>query len=188
MTLALTGLLGIYVFYANFISGWTRQQKSFHLPLQYRPYMRLEDVSMSEHVYTILVVDDSKPILTLFERTLRDSPYHVITVDSAVKAYELVERQHIDIVITDIVMPEMDGLTLLRKIKNFNGMIQVIIMTGYITINNTLDAFRYGAVDIFFKPIEDMQDVVKAVQAIVEKLNRINAIIGKIAQQKRKLS
>ena len=58
------------------------------------------------------------------------------------------------------------------------------MITGYITINNTLNAFRYGANDIFFKPFKDMQDLIDAVDAAARKLNRINEILKVLASEK----
>ena len=71
----------------------------------------------------------------------------------------------------------MDGLTLLEKIKSFNGMIQVIMITSEITVNNAITAFRKGAVDIFFKPFKKIDDLAIAVDAAVKKLERVNAIL-----------
>ncbi len=136
--------------------------------------------------YQILIVDDSKSVLKILEAAFADSNFRVITTTSPIAAYEMIENEHFDIVISDIMMPEMDGLTLLRKIKNFNGMIQVIIITGYITINNTLNAFRYGANDIFFKPFEDEAEIVQAAEAAAAKLDRINAILKRLTKTKEK--
>jgi len=114
--------------------------------------------------YKLLIVDDSSSILKTLARAFAGTPYEVKT--------------------SDIMMPELDGLSLLRKIKNYNGTIQVIMITGYITINNTLNAFRYGANDIFFKPFKDMGEILAAVDAAARKLNRINEILKMLASEK----
>ena len=134
--------------------------------------------------YKVLIVDDSTSILKALARDFADTPYEVTTCSDPVKAYGMIEDEHFDIVISDIIMPELDGLSLLRKIKNYNGTIQVIMITGYITINNTLNAFRYGANDIFFKPFKDIQDLIDAVDAAARKLNRINEILKTLASEK----
>jgi len=135
--------------------------------------------------YKVLIVDDSKSVLKGLENAFADSCFLIATTTNPIAAYEMIENEHFDIVISDIMMPEMDGLTLLRKIKNFNGMVQVIIITGYITINNTLNAFRYGANDIFFKPFDDMGEIVQAAEAAAAKLDRINTILRRLTKEKR---
>lgn len=141
---------------------------------------------MAKRKYRILVVDDSKSVLKSFERTLAQLPHEITTCDNPLLAYEKIENEHFDIVISDIMMPEMDGLTLLRKIKNFNGTIQVIMITGYITINNTLNAFRYGANDIFFKPFKEMSEIIDAIEEAAKKLDRINEILRMLSEEKEK--
>jgi len=135
--------------------------------------------------YKILIVDDSKSVLQSLSRTFAKTPYDVTTIANPVTAYQMIEDEHYDIVISDIMMPEMDGLTLLKKIKNYNGMIQVLIITGFTTINNTLNAFRYGAADIFFKPFEDPNEIVAAVDVLAAKLDRINSILKKLSKEHR---
>ena len=75
----------------------------------------------------------------------------------------------------------MTGLELLRKIKEYNAFIQVIIITGKITINNALNAFRYGASDCFFKPFKDPNEVIDAVNNCIIKIERINSFLKKLA-------
>ncbi|MDH3393756.1 MAG: response regulator [Desulfobulbaceae bacterium] len=137
---------------------------------------------MQTRHYKLLIVDDSKSVLHKLGEVFADTSYEVTTVADPLKAYQMIEDEQFHIVISDIVMPKMDGLTLLRKIKNYNGMIQVLMITGDITINNTLNAFRYGASDIFFKPIEDLQELVAAVDAVAAKLDRINTFLAKLSK------
>lgn len=136
----------------------------------------------SRKKHKILIVDDDKDILSMLELAFLNTSYQVTTIDHPLQAYKMIENEHFDMVISDIQMPQMDGLTLLRKIKNFNGMIQVIMMTAHITINNTLDAFRYGAVDIFFKPFEDINEIILAADNVATKLNRVNSILHELAK------
>lgn len=135
--------------------------------------------------YKILIVDDSDVIQLMLKNAFKNTPYEVNTIGNPLTAYQMIENEHYDIVISDIVMPEMDGLTLLKKIKGFNGMIQVLIMTAHATINMALDAFGYGATDIFLKPLEDTSEIIRTVNETVAKLDRVDNILNKIAQEKR---
>ena len=125
----------------------------------------------------VLIVDDDEVMLSTLELAFLEGPYTVTTVNNPFKAYQMVENMHFDVVVCDIVMPGMDGLTLLEKIKNYNGMIQVIMITAEITVNNAIKAFRKGAVDIFFKPFKQIDEVVVAVDEAAKKLARVNAVL-----------
>ena len=132
----------------------------------------------------ILIVDDVDFVLSKIKKAFDNTPYEVSTVNDAEKAYEMIENDFYQIVITDILMPDLAGLTLLKKIKQYNGMIQVIILMQEISINNTIDAFRYGAVDIFFKSTMSIDEIVKSVDFAAGRLDRVHAILGQISNKK----
>ena len=138
---------------------------------------------MKEKTYRILVVDDQNVILKIIAAAFKNTSYEISAVNNPVEAYQMVEDEHFDIVITDIQMPEMNGLDLLRKIKKHNGMIPVIIITGYTTINNVLNAFRYGAFDFFFKPVKPAE-IVCAVNEAAAKIERVNTLLADAAAMK----
>jgi len=140
---------------------------------------------MTRGDYKILIIDDDPDILSMLELAFAATPYEIQTMTDPLLAYQRIENEHFDIVITDIQMPGMDGLTLLKKIKNFNGMIQVIVITAHMTINNTLNAFRYGAVDIFFKPFKKIEELIQATDTIALRLNRVNTILNQLANEEK---
>ena len=131
---------------------------------------------MAEKKYKVLIVDDSKSILQYLESEFKKTPYTVKTINNPVRAFDLIQRESFNIIITDIEMPEMNGLELLKKIKSYNGMIQVVVISGFLTINNTLNTFRYGAENLFFKPI-DIDGLIEAVHACSTKLDRVNHLL-----------
>ncbi|MCK5341417.1 MAG: response regulator, partial [Desulfobulbaceae bacterium] len=92
---------------------------------------------MKKKAYKILIVDDDSFILDTLKLALKNTRYTITNATNPLKAYRMIEDTHFDIVISDILMPEMDGITLLEKIKDYNGMIQVVMMTQEISINNT---------------------------------------------------
>ena len=139
---------------------------------------------MRERTYRVLAIDDSPSILQALAEVFAKTSYEFTGCRNPLEAYGMIENDHFDIVISDIMMPEMDGLTLLRKIKNFNGTVQVIIITGYISINNTLNAFRYGANDIFFKPLKETKKLIGAVDEAARKLDRISELLNSLASKK----
>lgn len=137
---------------------------------------------MAKDNYKVLIIDDSKSILTFLSSEFEKTPYRVKTIDNPVRAFELIQKESFKIVVTDIEMPEMNGLQLLKKIKSYNGMIQVVVISGYLTIHNTLNAFRYGAENLFFKPI-DVEALIQAVDACAAKLDRVNHLLDELEKQ-----
>jgi CheY-like chemotaxis protein/glycine cleavage system H lipoate-binding protein len=100
----------------------------------------------------VLVVDDEQIVLDSAERHLRHDGYILHKALSAQEALDAFEKGAIDIVLTDLMMPEMDGLELLKTIKLEHPNVPVIIITGYATINTALQAMQLGAFDYVAKP------------------------------------
>jgi DNA-binding NtrC family response regulator len=101
----------------------------------------------------ILVVDDERSILLLLKEALTQWGYKVTTAGSAAEALELLQRELFDALITDIRMPDMSGLDLLREIKKKDESIEVVMMTGYPTIASAVQALKEGAFDYLSKPL-----------------------------------
>lgn len=90
----------------------------------------------------------------LLGRVLSRAGYETFTVGSGAEALRLVANERFDLVVTDIKMPEMDGLQLLEKLKEFEPSLPIIVMTAYGTIENAVQALRFGAYDYIAKPFE----------------------------------
>ena len=101
----------------------------------------------------ILVVDDEKAILLLLKEALSQWGYDVTCASSAVEALELLKNGLFDALITDVRMPDMNGLDLLREIRKQDETIEVVMMTGYPTIASAVQALKEGAYDYLSKPL-----------------------------------
>ena len=101
----------------------------------------------------ILVVDDEKSILMLLKEALTQWGYQVTTAASAVEGLELLKNGLFDALISDIRMPDMSGLDLLREIRKQDETIEVVMMTGYPTIASAVQALKEGAYDYLSKPL-----------------------------------
>jgi len=104
-------------------------------------------------VAKILVVDDEPSILKLLKEALAQWGYHVACVGTGTEALEAIRTELFDAAITDIRMPEMSGLDLLREIKRHDESIEVVVMTGYPTIASAVEALKEGAYDYLSKPL-----------------------------------
>ena len=104
----------------------------------------------------ILIVDDEIDLLQGLERTVTmDLNCQVLTADNGIDALKIIRKQSVDVVLTDIRMPEMDGLSLLQAIKDHDPTISVILMTAYGTIEKAVEAIKYGAYDFIQKPFDE---------------------------------
>ena len=120
----------------------------------------------------ILIIDDEEEILIALAQLLRLEGYNVQTVSSPITALEMIRETKYHIILSDIVMPEMNGLELLTQIKAYDPLAQVIMMTGYSTMEITMLSLEKGASDYILKPFKDFKDVSKIVKMSEEKLKR----------------
>ncbi len=101
----------------------------------------------------VLIVDDETSILMLLNEALTAWGYQVATASTATDALAVVRTQVFDAAITDIRMPDMSGLELLKQLKAHDESIEVVIMTGYPTIASAVEALKEGAYDYLSKPL-----------------------------------
>ncbi len=120
--------------------------------------------------YQILFVDDDKDILMMVEQYLTMQGYRVATANSGLKALDMVKDQDIHIIFTDYKMPEFNGLELLAAVKQYKPEIEVIIVTGYGSMESAIQAMKYGSYDYLQKPF---------------KLDHLKLIIDRIIEEKK---
>jgi len=113
----------------------------------------------------ILIVDDSKEIRNILSTFLKEKGFEVYTAENGKKALDLTKEKVIDLIITDIRMPEMDGYQLTKKIREERPRVGIIIMTAYTSIYTEGDIRKIGADDYISKPFELIN--------IIEKTERV---------------
>jgi two-component system NtrC family response regulator len=102
---------------------------------------------------SVLVVDDDSNALFTISQLLRDEGYTILTASYGKEALEIFKKNFIKLVISDIKMPDLNGLDLLTELKSINPDIPVILLTGYGSISLAVEALRQGAYYFFEKPI-----------------------------------
>jgi len=118
--------------------------------------------------YPILFVDDDKQILDIVSVYLDRFGYRVDTVSDGQKAIEMIQQKDYSVVFTDLIMPEISGLDLLKAVKKSNPSTEVIIVTGYGTIESAIEALKLGGYDYLQKPI-NFERLKILIERIVEK-------------------
>ncbi len=102
----------------------------------------------------ILIIDDEKPTLDMFRLLLSAHGYDVLTAENGREGIEVFERERPPLVITDIKMPGMDGIEVLRLIKGSNPKAEVIVITGHGDMDLAIKALNLDATDFINKPIQ----------------------------------
>jgi DNA-binding NtrC family response regulator len=112
----------------------------------------------------ILVVDDERGMCEFLHFLLEGEGYEVDEAHSGVDALEKVQSAQFDLVLADIKMPGIDGLEMLRRIRESDEGIVVIVMTGYSSLETAIKAIKYDASDYLTKPFDDPDAVLTAVE------------------------
>lgn len=102
----------------------------------------------------IMVVEDDRDLLTAIGDTLLVAGYQTLLKSNGKEAFEHLKQEHVDLVLTDVNMPELDGIGLLKKIKSEKPTLPVIMMTAYGTVQKAVSAMKRGALDYLSKPFE----------------------------------
>jgi two-component system response regulator HydG len=111
----------------------------------------------------ILVIDDDENIRKVLATILEDEGYKVDLVDTAKKAIEKTKRNFYNIALIDVRLPDMEGIELLTKMKDTTPKMRKIIITGYPTLQNAIQAVNRGADAYIVKPF-DMEKVLKTIE------------------------
>jgi len=124
---------------------------------------------MEPNNFRILVVDDERPLTVLLSRILTRSGYQIKSASSGIKALGAINDFYPNLVITDLKMPDISGLDLLKKVRSEKPEIDFIILTAYATVENAVEAMKEGALDYLIKPLKDPDELRMAVSRVVER-------------------
>jgi DNA-binding NtrC family response regulator len=124
---------------------------------------------MEPNNFRILVVDDEIPLTALLSRILTQAGYQVKSANSGIKALGIINDFYPNLVITDLKMPDISGLDLLKKVRSEKPEIDFIILTAYATVENAVEAMKEGALDYLIKPLKDPDELRMAVSRVVER-------------------
>src|SRR5262245_25424589 len=134
---------------------------------------------------TLLVIDDEPGMLALMERFARSLKFNVVCHNGAEGVLGQIEQIRPDIVVVDLQMPEINGLEVLRAIRQVDPDCAVVLMTAHASVDSAIDAVKLGALDYLTKPIdfERLRDLLTTVQQNIERRETVLQMDADAAQR-----
>lgn len=139
--------------------------------------------ALKKHIFFL---DDEKEVREAVSATLEEAGFVVSDFGRAVECLERLQNRKCDLLITDLKMPEMDGIELLAKAKRLAPWVPVLVITGYGDIPTAVKAIKTGAVDFIEKPL-DTATFLNKVNSILQQVPSANAYVGKPLTESEKL-
>ena len=142
------------------------------------------------HRPSLLVVDDEKPLLEIFQEFFEGSNYDLTIANSGEEAMEMLSSKTFDLVVTDLNLPGVDGLTVMSHAKSVDPELEVIVLTGNASTLTAIDALRQGAYDYVLKPF-DLFEMERTVQKGLERrrlLSENRRYVASLQQHRDELS
>ena len=124
-------------------------------------------------MFKILVVEDNKNLRKLMVTYLKKNNYEPLEAEDGEQALDIIDKNHIDLIITDIMMPNMDGFELTRELRDANYMLPILFVTAKESIDDKKKWFLIGADYYMVKPV-DMDEMVLRVGVLLRRANIIN--------------
>jgi len=133
----------------------------------------LKRVELENPKAKILAVDDEEIILDSFRKILVLAGYSIDTVEKGGEALGLIQKHDYDFVFTDLKMPEMNGVEVTKAVKHLRPDIDVIVITGYATIETAVETMKYGAMDYVQKPFTEDELIDFVNKLLIKRKDRI---------------
>jgi len=117
---------------------------------------------------TILIVDDDRSNRESLEKIFQKDGFRALTCEAGPAALDILRKQSVDVVVTDLMMPGMSGVDLIKALKTITPEVEIVLVTAYGTVETAVDAMRSGAYDVVEKPLKRAH-IVKTVRKALEK-------------------
>lgn len=127
----------------------------------------------------ILIVDDNYDMLELLQRNLKTLNFHTYKASSVKEAIDILKYSSIDLLITDIQMPGINGIELIKYVQEHFPTIPKLVITGFPSVDNAIDAVKSGASDYLAKPFTN-EELKKSVKNLINTIDNSNSAIGNI--------
>ncbi|MFY9270052.1 MAG: diguanylate cyclase [Candidatus Manganitrophaceae bacterium] len=128
---------------------------------------------------SILIVDDETSFRSVLVELLTEAGYVVAGASSGEEALSMLDQRRYEIIFSDLRMPGIDGITLLREVKKRDASIEVIMVTSHTSVSSAIEALRLGSYDYLIKPLDEIEQVLAIVKRVSDKLT--------LEQEKKKL-
>lgn len=140
---------------------------------------------MSNRTYPVLHIDDDPAVTRMVTRMLQKKGLEAAELNDPHQALDILLKHDYRVVLLDIDMPGINGMELLTSIKRRDGGVNVIVLTGLISQATALMAMRRGALACLFKPINDIQPIIEAIQLAFDNSNRWWNTLRQLSDMKR---
>ncbi len=132
----------------------------------------------------ILVVDDSAATREVLQRNLSSKGYHIFTASDVEEAFHILGKEKFDLVITDLKMPKISGLELIKYVRENLANSGIMMITGYPSINGAVDAMKSGAEEYLVKPFTD-EELFSTVERVLDKLHKRHLVNSAVVLAKK---
>lgn len=131
-----------------------------------------------------IICDDDPMVLTLLRQYLgKFGELDIRVFQNPLQALETIKKEKVHLLILDIVMPEMDGINLLREAKKADPLTHVVMMTSDSTLGRVIDSLGSGALDFVMKPFVDNREIEEVVRGSISRWERWNGVLKATAQK-----
>ncbi|MFZ5647501.1 MAG: sigma-54-dependent transcriptional regulator [Bacillota bacterium] len=137
----------------------------------------------------ILVIDDEEHMCWALERAMKQEGYQVLTTTRGRTGLELIREEAPSLVILDLKMPEMDGMEVLKKAKEYNPKLPVVMLTAHGTIETAIEAMKIGATDYLTKPfdLDELKMVIRQNLVMSQLVSEVNFLRSELTKKYRKM-